>query len=109
MNDPVLAPERSIYIDAPLFYVEANGVEIAAAEGPVVCASFCTANRVTRWKYAHRETVLEPSVCSAQMSERQKKIKIKSLLKSGNGCNSVRNFVLIRFMFAFRLINLSGK
>jgi hypothetical protein len=23
-----------------LFYVEANGVEIAAAEGPVICASF---------------------------------------------------------------------
>jgi hypothetical protein len=40
MNDPMLAPQCSIYIDVPLFYVEANGVEIAAAEGPVICASF---------------------------------------------------------------------
>jgi len=40
MNDPMLAPQCSIYVDAPLFYVEANGVEIAAAEGPVICASF---------------------------------------------------------------------
>jgi hypothetical protein len=31
---------------------------------------FCTANRVTRWKYAHRETVLEPSFSSAQTSEK---------------------------------------
>jgi hypothetical protein len=34
---------------------------------------FCTANRVTRWKYAHRETVLEPSVSSAQLFKQQKK------------------------------------
>jgi len=40
MNDPMLAPQCSIYIDAPLFYVEANGVEIAAAEVPGICASF---------------------------------------------------------------------
>jgi hypothetical protein len=40
MNDPMLAPQCSMYIDAHLFYVEANGVEIAAAEGPVICASF---------------------------------------------------------------------
>jgi hypothetical protein len=70
MNDPVLAPQCSIYIDAPLFYVEANGVEIAADEDPVIFVSFCAANRVTRWKYAHREKVLEPSVSSAELSER---------------------------------------
>jgi hypothetical protein len=34
---------------------------------------FCTANRVTRWKYAHRGTVLEPSVSSAQLFKQQKK------------------------------------
>lgn len=75
MNDPMLAPQCSIYIDAPLFYVEANGVEIAAAESPVIWASFCRANRVTRRKYAHREKVLEPSVSSAELSKRQEKMK----------------------------------
>jgi len=75
MNDPMLAPQCSIYIVAPLFYVEANGVEIAAAEGPVICASFCTANRVTSRKYAYRETVLEPSVSSAQLFQQQKRMK----------------------------------
>jgi len=72
---------------------------------------FCTANRVTRWKYAYRETDKEPSVFFAQPSKQQKKrrkTKRKSLLKSGNGCNSMRNFVLIAFMYAFGLINLSG-
>jgi len=77
MNDPMLAPQCSIYINAPLFYDEANGVEIAAAEGPVHVLPFCTANRVTRRKYAHRETVLEPSVSSAQLSEQGKKKKNK--------------------------------
>jgi hypothetical protein len=48
MNDPLLAPQCSMYIDAPLFYVEANGVEIAAAEGPVVCVSFLCSKQANK-------------------------------------------------------------
>jgi ABC-type Fe3+-siderophore transport system permease subunit len=92
------------YIEAPLFYVETNGVEIAAAEGLVVCASFLYS------KQSHKMEICPPwNSFGAFCLPCSTLLKKKSLLKSGNSCNSKRNFVLIKFMYAFRVINLSGK
>jgi len=52
-------------------------LKLRQLKGLVYVLPFCTANRVRRWKYAHRETVWEPSVSSSQPYEQKKKEKEK--------------------------------